>query len=74
MDLKKLEKQVLSLPADDRAALAQRLLLSLDDMSEHELNEAWLVEAERRAKQLERGEVEPVPADEVRRRAQALLR
>lgn len=61
------------MPAEGRAAPAQRLLLSLDDMSEHELNEAWLLEAERRAKQLERGEVEPIPADEVRRRAQALL-
>jgi len=74
MDLKKLEKEALSLPAEDRAAPAQRLLLSLDDTSAHELNEAWLLEAERRAKQLEHGEVEPIPADEVRRRAQALLR
>jgi len=43
MDLKKLEKEALSLPAEGRAALAQRLLLSLDDMSAHELNEAWLL-------------------------------
>ena len=43
-------------------------------MPASELDEMWLLEAERRARQLDRGEVQPVPADEVRRKAKALLR
>jgi putative addiction module component (TIGR02574 family) len=74
MDFKTLEKQALRLSAEDRAALAQKLLLSLEDMPASELDEMWLLEAERRARQLDRGEVQPVPADEVRRKAKALLR
>jgi putative addiction module component (TIGR02574 family) len=74
MDLQTLEKEALRLPAEDRATLAQRLLLSLDDMPPAEVEEAWLSEAHRRARQLDRGEVQPVAADEVRRKAAALLR
>jgi hypothetical protein len=39
-----------------------------------ELREAWLIEANRRADEFDWGEVQPVPADEVRRKARALLR
>jgi len=74
MDLKTLEKEALRLSAEDRAALAQKLLLSLEDMPSSELDEIFLVEADRRARQIDRGEVQPVSADEVRRRAAALLR
>ncbi len=74
MDLKTLEKEALNLSPEDRATLAQRLLLSLEDLSEGELNEVWLVEAERRARELDKGTVQPIPAEEVRRKAQALLR
>jgi putative addiction module component (TIGR02574 family) len=74
MDLQTLEKEALRLSAEDRAALAQRLLLSLDDMPAEEIEEAWLSEANRRARQLDRGEVQPIAADEVRRKAAALLR
>ena len=49
MDLKTLEKQALRLSAEDRAALAQKLLLSLEDLPASELDEMWLLEAERRA-------------------------
>ncbi len=75
MDLKVLEKEALQLPAEDRAALAQNLLLSLDDLQAAEHAELWLAEADRRAHQLDRGEVESIPAEEeVRRKARALLR
>lgn len=74
MDLKALEKEVLNLSADDRAALAQKLLLSLEEMPSGELDDIWLSEATRRAQQPDRGDVEPIPADEARRKAIALLR
>jgi putative addiction module component (TIGR02574 family) len=74
MDLKTLEKAALRLSAEDRAALAQKLLLSLDDGPLLERDELWLSEADRRARQLDRGEVQPIPAEDVRRKARSLLR
>ena len=74
MKLKQIEDEALHLPADERAELAQKLLLSLDAPSESETAEDWLVEAKRRARELEEGTVQPIPAEEVRRKARALLR
>ena len=74
MDPKAVEHEALRLSPEGRAQLAQKLLLSLDALSEEELEDAWLTEANRRARELDRGEVQPIPADEVRRKARALLR
>ena len=74
MTLKDLEEQALRLPVDERASLAHKLLLSLDELSPEELDEAWLIEAERRARELDRGEVKPVPIEELRRRVRTVLR
>ncbi len=74
MDPKAVEHEALCLSPEDRAKLAQKLLLSLDALSEEELEDAWLTEGNRRARELDRGEVQPIPADEVRRKARALLR
>mgnify|MGYP001280607787 CR=1 FL=1 len=74
MDLQTVEQEALSLPQEDRAKLAQKLLLSLDDPSEEESKQTWLVEADRRARELDNGDVQPISADEVRRKARALLR
>ncbi|MFC1681802.1 addiction module protein [Pseudomonadota bacterium] len=74
MKLKNIEDEALHLPEDERAELAQKLLLSLDAPSEGEIAEDWLVEAQRRARELDEGIVQPVPADEVRRKAMALMR
>ena len=41
---------------------------------EEELEDVWLTEASRRARELDRGEAQPVSADEVRRKARTLLR
>ena len=74
MKSKTLQDVVLELPLEERADLVQRLLLSLDDPSDDEIAETWLSEAERRAGEIDRGEVQPVSAEEVRRKARALLR
>ena len=74
MDLKQIENEVLHLPEDRRAELARKLLISLDSPPEDEIAEDWLREAKRRAKELDEGIVQPIPAEEVRRKAQALLR
>ena len=69
-----LQEAALDLPTNERADLARKLLLSLDDPSEEELAQTWLLEAEQRAGEIDRGEVEAVSAEEVRRKARALLR
>ena len=74
MGTKTLQEAALELPPDERAELAQKLLLSLDDPPEEELAETWLSEANRRAGELDRGEMKPIAAEEVRRKARALLR
>ena len=74
MDRQSLEHEALSLPPEERAKLAQKLLLSLDALSEEELEKTWLVEAGRRARELDRGDVQPISAEKVRRKAKTLLR
>jgi putative addiction module component (TIGR02574 family) len=74
MKLNQIEAEALNLSGEERAELAQKLLLSLDTPSEKEIAEDWLREAQRRARELDEGLVQPVPAEEVRRKAQALLR
>jgi putative addiction module component (TIGR02574 family) len=74
MDPQAIEHEALRLPPEDRAKLAQKLLLSLDTLSEEESGQAWLIEADRRARELDRGDVQPISADEVRRKARSLLR
>ena len=74
MDLQQLETEALHLTEEERAGLAQKLLLSLDAPSDDEIATNWLLEAQSRAKDLDDGLVQPIPADEVRRKAQMLLR
>ncbi|MDC8445628.1 MAG: addiction module protein [Nitrosomonas sp.] len=74
MKLNQIEAEALNLSKEERAELAQKLLLSLDTPSEAEIAEDWLMEAQRRAQDLDEGIVQPISAEEVRRKAQALLR
>ncbi len=74
MNMKQIESEALGLSESDRAELAQKLILSLDTTNQGELDEAWLVEAKHRAQELDEGIVQPIPAEEVRKKAQALLR
>ena len=74
MNLTQIEQQALHLPEQERAALVHKILISLETLSAEELEQDWMIEAERRAVELDAGTVQPVSADEVRRKAQALLR
>jgi hypothetical protein len=58
----------------DRAELAEQLLSSLDELSEAEIAQLWMLEAARRAEEIDQGSAKRVSADEVRRQAQALLK
>jgi putative addiction module component (TIGR02574 family) len=74
VDSKSIEKHALGLPAQDRAKLARKLLESLDTLSDAEREQLWLAEASRRAAQIDSGEVELVPGQDVARKARALLK
>ena len=74
MDLQKIEDEALHLPKKERAQLIQRLVLSLDAPSEEELRADWLLEARRRAEELDSGAVQAVSGDEVMKKARALIR
>ena len=74
MNLKQIEDEALHLSEEERAELAQKLLLSLDAPTVDEIEEDWLIEARRRARELDEGIVQPIPAEEVRKKARALLR
>ncbi len=73
MNLKKIEDEALHLSEEERAELAQKLLLSLDAPTVDEIEEDWLIEVRRRARELDEGIVQPIPAEEVRKKARALL-
>jgi putative addiction module component (TIGR02574 family) len=60
----KLIEQALSLPADERATVAERILTSLEpELSSVDL--LWAQEAEDRLDAYERGEIKAIPAEEV---------
>ena len=67
-------KNALSLDAHDRAALAQRLLASLEELSEADAERLWAEEAQRRLEEYRAGRACAVPAEEVRKRAESLFR
>jgi hypothetical protein len=63
--LEEVEEEALELPLDDRAALAAKLLRSLEGISEAENERLWFAEAERRQREMQSGLVEALPGEEV---------
>jgi len=61
----KVFEEALSLPSDERVSLVEKLLTSLNLPIQAEIDRLWVEEAERRVSQIERGDVELVPGDEV---------
>ena len=67
-----LETEALKLTPGERAALAQRLLASLDE--DAEIEEAWAAEIERRIAEVESGAVQVIPIAEALARVRAALK
>lgn len=74
MNSRSLEKEALELPIGRRAKLAQRLLESLDELSEAEASKLWLAEAVRRADEIDAGNVSLVTSEELELRVRARLK
>lgn len=61
-------EDALVLEENDRATLAGLLFESIEAEPDPDVNAAWEVEIERRLNQLESGEVELIPWDEVKQK------
>jgi len=75
--LEKLEAEALELSVRERAALAHRLIASLDEGPEDDPTEvelAWEEEIRSRLAAYRSGEVQAIPSDEVFAKARALLK
>ncbi len=74
MPVEKLTEEVLALSRDERAVLADRLVESLDPLTDEEVRGAWAAEALRRRDEFRSGAVEAVSLDVARARVQKLFR
>ena len=77
LSLDHLQSEALALPARDRAALAHRLILSLDESDEDDPTEvelAWEEEIRRRLDAHRRGDAESIASSDVFANARELLR
>ena len=70
--LEVLETEALKLTPGERAALAQRLLASLDE--DAELEEAWAAEVERRISDVESGVTKVIPLADALAQVRAALK
>ena len=66
-EVEDLVQKALELNEHDRAEVAARLLDSLEEEDE-DTDSAWTAELERRVREMETGEVEGIPWEEVRAR------
>ncbi len=73
--LEKIENDLLSLPSQQRAFLADRLLRSLDG-EEHltDIDAAWLVEVEKRYEQYQKGLQKGISAEAIFSEARKIIR
>ncbi|MSO18863.1 MAG: hypothetical protein EXQ56_00110 [Acidobacteria bacterium] len=58
-------QQVLSLPPEESAQVAEKILSSLDASAQQEIDSLWAAEAESRIDAFERGEMQSIPAEDV---------
>jgi hypothetical protein len=71
MSLDEIEKEALKLNPSSRANLAEKLIRSLDGLSDAEIEKLWAEEALRRQEELEAGLAGSRPADQVFRDAKS---
>ena len=73
MTVEQLTEEMLSLPSEARALLADRLVESLDPVEDGQAHELWAAEAKRRRDEVRSGQVKTVPGDEAMARVRESL-
>jgi putative addiction module component (TIGR02574 family) len=61
-------EQALKLSPTERAEVAEKLIVSLDEVPDTDVEQAWQEEIQKRLRQIDRGEVTTIPWEEVQRR------
>jgi putative addiction module component (TIGR02574 family) len=61
-------EQALKLSPTVRAEVAEKLIVSLDEVPDTDVEQAWQEEIQKRLRQIDRGEVKTIPWEEVQRR------
>ena len=72
--LKKFETQALEFSVNDRAALAEHLIASLDETDESENERLWLKEADYRYQEYKKGNIPSRTAENVLNEARTMLK
>lgn len=73
-NLAEILKNAMSLDVRDRATLAERLLASLEELTEEESERLWSEESQRRLEQYRAGRAKAVSSEEVHKKVKKLLR
>jgi putative addiction module component (TIGR02574 family) len=60
-----IEAKIRSLSREDKADLLRALIAELDGPADANVEQAWLVEAQRRYREVQEGKVKPIPGDQV---------
>ena len=74
LNLAEILKSAMSLDLHDRATLAERLLASLEELTEEEADRLWAEESQNRLKAYRAGRAKAVPAEDVHKKAETLFR
>ncbi len=73
-DYKKIQHSALELDENHRAELAKKLIDSLDQQIDDDIEQVWIDEIKRRKAEIKSGKVTPVSGQEVHKAARELLK
>ncbi len=73
-DVAEIEAKIRSLSFEDKAELLKALIGELDGPADVDVERAWLVEAQRRHREIVEGKVQPIPAEQVFENLRARLK
>ena len=73
-DVGEIEAKIRSLSLEDKTELIRSLISELDGPTDTDVERAWLVEAQRRYREIAEGKVKPVPAQRVFQNLRARLK
>lgn len=73
-DYKEIEHSALELDKKQRAELAKRLIKSLDEKVQTDIEQAWIDEVTHRKEEIKSGKVSPLSGEEVHKEAGNILK
>jgi len=73
-DFKEIQDSALELDKNHRAELAKKLIDSLDQHFDEDIEQAWIDEIKRRKAEIKSGKITPISGQEVHKAARELLK